>query len=484
MPLHSTPRRRAHLQVEELETRNLLSGFAPTPVEQQFLELLNNARANPAAYGASIGVDLSYIAPSPPLAFDPRLIQAAYLDALDMSNRNFFAHVNPDGLDPGQRMTNAGYPWVSWGESIAAGSGLTTPAAALALLIIDAGVPNLGHRNHLLANGYPDNIQKQVGIGIVLGGTGQYTNYYTIDTGVTANSPAYLTGVVFNDANHNGLYDIGEGLGAVTITVGGVGSVTDFDTGGYSIPLNPGTYTVTASGGALLAPVTQTVTVGTQNVRLNFSPPAVTASQWTAWVTELYKDLLHRTPAPAEVAPWVNGLQLGVPRQFVVSAFLGSAEYNQGVVTQIFQQFLHRAPDAASLPGFVAALQSGVPVQTIQALVINSAEYWTEHGATADGFVQGLYTDLLGRAPVGGEAGSWVNAVAAGNKMLVISGILYGAEHESVVVSSLYQTYLRRGADPGGLAAFVNYLQLTGNIPFAIEALLLSAEYFTGSQTW
>ena len=68
---------RCRLRVEQLESRELLSGVPPTAVEQVFLERLNDARANPAAYGASIGVDLSSIAPSQPLAWNPDLISSA-----------------------------------------------------------------------------------------------------------------------------------------------------------------------------------------------------------------------------------------------------------------------------------------------------------------------------------------------------------------------------------------------------------------------
>src|SRR5437588_3642806 len=105
--------RRTPLALEQLETRQLLSGFQPTAVEQLFLEELNDARANPAAYGASIGLDLSGVAPSQPLAFDPSLIAAALGHSQDMSVRNYFAHNTPEGIDPGQRMTAAGFPWNS-----------------------------------------------------------------------------------------------------------------------------------------------------------------------------------------------------------------------------------------------------------------------------------------------------------------------------------------------------------------------------------
>ena len=65
------------LRVEELETRRVLSGVQPTAAEQLLLEQLNDIRANPAAYGAAIGLDLSGVAPAQPLAIDPLLTQAA-----------------------------------------------------------------------------------------------------------------------------------------------------------------------------------------------------------------------------------------------------------------------------------------------------------------------------------------------------------------------------------------------------------------------
>src|SRR5262249_12012750 len=97
-------------RLEELEIREVLSGFQPTAAEQLFLEQLNDARANPAAYGASIGLDLSGVAPSQPLAFNTNLIQAAHLDAQDMNDRAFFGHTNPSGQDAGARLSAADFP--------------------------------------------------------------------------------------------------------------------------------------------------------------------------------------------------------------------------------------------------------------------------------------------------------------------------------------------------------------------------------------
>lgn len=273
--MHRTPRARSsrcvRLSLEVLEGRCLPSGFQPTAVEQLFLEELNDARANPAAYGASIGVDLSYIAPSQPLAFSPLLVQAARLHSQDMNANAYFGHVSPSGQDPGQRISATGFSWTSWGESIAAGGSYADPAQALAGLIIDAGVPDLGHRHQLLAYDPMFQNQLQAGVGVVLGGTGPYQNYYTIDTAASTDGRPFLTGVVYYDTNHNGRYDIGEGLGGVTVAVAGVGSIATWGSGGYSLQLNPGTYTVTFSGPGLAAPFVRVVSLAQSNVRVSIN---------------------------------------------------------------------------------------------------------------------------------------------------------------------------------------------------------------------
>ncbi len=258
-------KRPAWLHFEMLEDRTTPSAV-PTVSEQVFLERLNDARANPTAYGTQIGVDLSYIAPSAPLAFDVRLIDAARKHSQEMNDNSYFGHTGSNGSAPWDRMAQEGYPWTGAAESIAAG--YSTVEDALKGLIIDAGVPSLGHRNHLLANGASYQ-HREVGIGIVQNGSGPYHNYYTIDSGTTSDARPYLTGVVYQDLNNNQRYDANEGLGGATVSITGGSSVATWSTGGYSLRVSPGTYTVTVSGGGLAAPYSTTVTVGAANVRLN-----------------------------------------------------------------------------------------------------------------------------------------------------------------------------------------------------------------------
>jgi uncharacterized protein YkwD len=477
--------RRSGPWLEELEPRRVLAGFQPTAQEQQFVELLNNARANPAAYGASIGVNLSSIPPAPPLALDPTLVESARLHSLDMSARNYFSHTTPEGLGPYDRMMAAGYPaGAAWGESIAGGTVYPTPADALRGLITDAGEADLGHRYHLLGYGPVNNLQSQVGIGIVLGGTGSYQDYYTIDTAGIPGGLAFLTGVVYFDANANGTYDPNEGLGGVTVTVAGAGFTATFDSGGYSIPLAAGTYIVSASGGALLAPITQTVTIGTTNVRLDFRADPLIVNQLKTWVGLLYQDLLHRAAASGEISAWIGALEQGVTKSAVVSAILGSGEYNAQVVTQMYQTYLHRIPDAAELTGYTTALEQGLSDTAARRLILGSDEYWNEHGANAASFVQGLYGDLLGRPYAPQEADGWIALVQGGNRAAVVNGLTGSPEYDANLVRNWYQSYLRRPASAPELTAWIIYFEASGAVRTFQDLLLSSGEYFTGSQGW
>ncbi len=287
----STPRSRrtARPFPERLETRSLLSGYSPTAIEQLYLEELDDARFNPAAYGQSLGLDLSNVAPSQPLAMNTSLVESARLHSQDMIAQNYFSHISPQGLDPGQRIQAAGLNPMGYAESIETDTNpiySTTPASlagyaasdtgfSLSNLIVDQGVPDLGHRVMLLDIGGQLLTDRQVGIGIASqdtssGGFSYVQTDTTIDIAATTNTNPFLTGVVFDDSAGNGEYQPGEGLGGVTISVSNGSTTTTLDAGGYSMQVTPGIYTVTASGGGLPAPIARTVVVGNNNVRLNF----------------------------------------------------------------------------------------------------------------------------------------------------------------------------------------------------------------------
>jgi uncharacterized protein YkwD len=139
--------------------------------EQAAVAHLNWMRQNPAAAGRQLGLNLNHVRPQPPLRVHPILTQVARERAVDLGQRRYFSHVDPDGRGPNIKVVEAGYPlprhWIqrpssNFIESLVAGR--ATGQAAMDALIIDAGINPPGHRIHLLA--MSDFFQRHTDIGV------------------------------------------------------------------------------------------------------------------------------------------------------------------------------------------------------------------------------------------------------------------------------------------------------------------------------
>jgi uncharacterized protein YkwD len=470
------------LILEQLETRCLLSIAPPTAAEQLMLEELNDARANPAAYGQSIGLDLSNVAPSQALAFDPRLIDAARGHSIDMSVQGYFDHNTPSGETPSQRMAAAGFDVASSGESIAAGGGFTTSAITLRALIVDGGVPNLGHRMQLLAIDPYAATHNAVGIGIVLDGSGPLGNYYTIDTASSLTNLPYITGVVYDDANHNGAYDMGEGLGNVNITVAGMGTIQTWSTGGYSFQVGPGIYNVTASGGGLAAPITSTIQIGSQNFRLNFMGAAAPIVP-NPFVPKIYQAVLGRQPSTQDTTFWSAVLQSGVSHASVASAIETCPEAVALRVSGWYQTYLGRAPGAQEVSWWTSQLAGGLSEISAEASILGSNEY-IQHALKsaaantpgAQAFIASLYSQVLNRTAGSSDTSYWLANLLVSSTSTVATDILGSVEARSIAVDNYYHAILGRTTEPNSaeLAFWAQSALSLEQIRIAFEA---SAEF-------
>ncbi|MEW2162642.1 sigma-70 family RNA polymerase sigma factor [Streptomyces sp. NPDC007084] len=120
---------------------------APAGTVDQVVALVNQERA-----AAGCG----------PVTEDPELEEAALNHSADMAARDFFDHSNPDGEDPGERITAAGYRWSTYGENIARGQ--QTPAA-----VMDSWMNSPGHRANILNCSF-----KNIGVGVHKGSGGPW----------------------------------------------------------------------------------------------------------------------------------------------------------------------------------------------------------------------------------------------------------------------------------------------------------------------
>ncbi|MGW3666508.1 sigma-70 family RNA polymerase sigma factor [Streptomyces sp. NPDC005141] len=120
---------------------------APTGTVAQVVALVNKERA-----AAGCG----------PLTEDAELEDAALAHSEDMAARDFFDHSNPDGADPGDRITAAGYRWSTYGENIAMGQ--QTPQA-----VMESWMNSPGHRANILNCSF-----KNIGVGVHKGSGGPW----------------------------------------------------------------------------------------------------------------------------------------------------------------------------------------------------------------------------------------------------------------------------------------------------------------------
>jgi hypothetical protein len=250
----------------------------PSAKAQLLIYLLNRARSNPAQYQAeaNLSVDISGVAPQPPLAVNQSLVGSATFHAEEMAVHNYFNHQSDVTGDwPNKMARDNGYVLPGFYpndsnqiEAIAAGTNLDG-AAALKLLIEDIGVDPPGHRIHLLAMDPFFHDHREIGAGVAFNNGSHYKNYFAIHTAGVSPNDRFLTGVVFQDANGNGRYDLNEGLGGVTVGNGSTNTTTN-GAGGWSIQVPQGTYTVTAQGGAFKGTASAVATVSTANVEVDF----------------------------------------------------------------------------------------------------------------------------------------------------------------------------------------------------------------------
>jgi uncharacterized protein YkwD len=288
---------RRTLRLETLESRALLS--SPDSQQQYMLEMLNMARTNPAEmaswlksnldandmatiqhYGVNLDQTLQDIANTPPvqpLALNDTLTKTALDQSQYEADNQVQTHQGPGEADLLQRLNDAGYtnPTVYGENSYAYAQSVDH---AMKAFLIDWGVSGNGHRGNILQMSTPDDkTYSEVGIGIVATNPGSQLGKLVVtnDFGRPANFQPQVVGVVYDDQNGNHLYDIGEGEGGVSIVVDDsngnqVAEATTWDSGGYQIPLAPGSYKVTAVDNGQVVK-SQDITIGSDNVKVDFN---------------------------------------------------------------------------------------------------------------------------------------------------------------------------------------------------------------------
>lgn len=135
-------------------------------------QYLNKIRTNPEKFRDQFPFLSKHKLQKTALTWNEQLAKVAETKALDMANRKYFSHVDPEGYGMNYYIQKGGYQlnkdWLKNKrsnnfESLA--YGLKDGESTINTLIIDKGIPGLGHRKHLLGIDDWNSSLTDIGIG-------------------------------------------------------------------------------------------------------------------------------------------------------------------------------------------------------------------------------------------------------------------------------------------------------------------------------
>jgi hypothetical protein len=208
---------------------------------------------------------------------------------------------------------------------------------------------------------------------------------------------------------------------------------------------------------------------------------SATATPNQIYVANVYILLLNRAPDPS-ASGWVDSLNNGASPASVVLGVEGSTEYLNDQVNQIYLRYLKRQAYYFDQQGWTKFIQGGGTFEQVSAAVTGSDEYFRLQGSTNQGFVTGLYRDVLNRTATDADIAAWVAILDGGaSRDSVSTAFLTSHEYRTELVQADYLTYLLRPADSAGLTAFVNALNAGATDQQVLAEIFGSLE---GYQIW
>jgi len=186
----------------------------PTALEEEIRWLMNRGRFDATSENQRQGTSFTDIpASSPPVAPHHAITVAARRHSEDMAQNNAFQHDTVEGSayydpvtqpTPWDRMRAEGYDYNRAGENIAAGYRSAREAYT-------GWWRSDGHRRNMY-----NSALREVGNGYYYRASSEWGRYYTMDLG-SINGRHFLTGTLFYDADQDGSYDQGEGVGGIRV---------------------------------------------------------------------------------------------------------------------------------------------------------------------------------------------------------------------------------------------------------------------------
>jgi hypothetical protein len=179
------------------------------------------------------------------------------------------------------------------------------------------------------------------------------------------------------------------------------------------------------------------------------------------FVTQVYEDLLGRTPDSAGLAHFTSLLDMNqATRTQVAETIQSSQEARTHQVEMLYQMLLGRQADPVGLDLSTRFLGMGGSFFQLEATIAGSQEYFQRAGGTNSGFLSTLYPNALSRAidPVGQSLGG--QALTNGASLKHVADVVFTSQEGlQVLVQNYYSQFLHRVADSASLNASTTALQ-------------------------
>jgi Domain of unknown function (DUF4214) len=117
------------------------------------------------------------------------------------------------------------------------------------------------------------------------------------------------------------------------------------------------------------------------------------------------------------------------------------AQDDGALIATWYQRYLGRTPDPSEVAGWLPQLRRG---QDVEASILGSDEYFRRKGNSPEGFVTGLYVDLLSRQPSGQEVQGWLDRLGQNgfNREVLAADFLRAAQSELAARTPVPPVYI------------------------------------------
>lgn len=173
----------------------------------------------------------------------------------------------------------------------------------------------------------------------------------------------------------------------------------------------------------------------------------------TAFVDALYKNVLNRSGEASGVQHWVNTLGRGVSRADALIGFADSLENRNALsvnpnlsygataeaqMERLYDTAFGRAPDPAGFRQWTQALINGATLPQVAMGFMTSPEFTNRYGSAPanEALVNAFYQNTLRRAADAGGRASWLDALNNGlSRADMMTGFSESVEHQRNVIA-------------------------------------------------